>query len=241
MLRTIATLCLLTVAVVHAAKPTIKLTFTPNEKYIARDQQIEIRCELLNGNERSELPQLWYIDLKSGKRTPISRTLLSTPTDDVPHVFKNNKNRRYEYVQKNWIRIRRLQMEDSAKYECDCPDCEETISKSARDLQVMKLVEPKWVIEPGWPIHENTQTTIKCVTQDFYPYVNHKILRHNQEITNEGKSNLSNSEAFPQKLTWEKTFTPTADWHNTTLRCVVTQGHLNRRLPARHDCVPLSF
>jgi len=52
-------------------------------------------------------------------------------------------------------------MEDSAKYECNCPDCEESLAKQIRDLHVMKLVEPKWVIEPGWPLHENTKATIK--------------------------------------------------------------------------------
>ena len=51
----------------------------------------------------------------------------------------------------------------------------------------MKLSDPKWHIEPGWPIQEHAKTTIKCTADDFYPYVSHKIIRHHHDITNEGK------------------------------------------------------
>lgn len=227
-------LTLVTIPAVHLARPSVKLTFDPDEKYIARDAKIEIKCELLNPTENTESAQLWYIDIKTGKRTPISRLLLTSPMDDAPEVFKSNKNKRYEYLRKNHIVIRRLQMEDSGKYECNCPDCEETIGKQVRDLFVMKLAEPRWAIEPGWPIHENAKTTIKCLVDDFYPYVGHKILHNHHEITNNGKSSLPSSQPFPQKFIWEGTITPTADWHNTTLRCEVTQGQCMSPVECRH-------
>ncbi len=212
------------IPIVQLARPIIKLTFTPDEKYMPYQQQIEIRCELLNPNQRTDSAQLWHVDFKTNTRTAISRLLLTTPTDDAPDIFKSNRNRRYEYLQKNHIRIRGLQMEDSARYECNCPDCEESINKITRDLFVMQLKEPEWKIESGWPLHENTRAIIKCITNDFYPYVAHRILRDNQEITNEGKSSLSSDKAFPQKFIWEATINPTADWHNSTLRCTVTEG-----------------
>jgi hypothetical protein len=221
---TIILIITILIPTVQLARPTIKLTFTPDEKYMPRQQQIEIYCELVNPNQHTDSAQLWYVDFKTGKRTPISRSLLTSPTDDAPEIFKSNRNKRYDYVRKNYLRIRGLQMEDSAKYECNCPDCEESVPKQTRDLQVMKLVEPKWIIESGWPLHENTKAIIKCQTDDFYPYIGHKILRNHQEITNDGKSTLSNNYAFPHKFTWEATITPTAEWHNSTLRCSVTEG-----------------
>ena len=222
------TIFLITILIptVQLARPTIKLTFSREEKYLPHHQQIEIQCELLNPTERTESLQLWHVDLKNGKRTPISRTLLNSPAEDSPDIFRKIKNKRYEYVRKNHIRIRSLQMEDSAKYECDCPDCEEPITKQTRELHVMKLVEPRWEIESAWPLHENIKIPIKCLVDDFYPYVKSKILRGNQDITSEGKSSLTNSNAFPQKLIWEATIIPTADWHNTTLRCIVTEGSI---------------
>jgi hypothetical protein len=209
---------------VQLARPTIKLTFTPDEKYMPHQQQVEIHCELLNPTTGNDAAQLWYVDFKTGKRTPISRALLKNQTEDPPEVIKTNRNKRYEYIQRNHIRIRALQMEDSAKYECNCPDCLETVTKQTRDLHVMKLVEPKWIRESGWPLHENTKTTIKCQVDDFYPYISHKILRNHQEITKDGKSSLTNSNSFPQQFIWEGTIIPTADWHNSTLRCTVTEG-----------------
>ena len=222
------TIILITIFIpnVQLARPTIKLTFTPDEKYMPYQQQIEIRCELLNPNQRTDSAQLWHVDLKGGTRTAVSRSLLTSPTDDAPDIFKSNRNRRYEYLQKNFIRIRGLQMEDSARYECNCPDCEESINKQSRDLLVMQIKEPEWKIESGWPLHENTRAVIKCITNDFYPYVGHRIFRDNQDITKDGKSSLSSHTGFPQKFTWETTITPTADWHNSTIRCSVTQGSI---------------
>jgi hypothetical protein len=233
----IITIVLITILIpcVQSARPTIKLTFTPDEKYMPRDQQVDIHCEILNPNERTDSPQLWHVDLKTAKRTLISRSLLTAPSEDSPNIFKQIKNKRYDFVRKNYMRIRRLQMEDSAKYECDCPDCEETITKQARDLYVVKLVEPQWVFDSNTPLHENTKTTIKCITKDFYPYVGHKILRNNQDITKEGKSSLSDTIAFPQNFTWEATITPTADWHNTTLRCIVNEGNTEQQTSKNLD------
>jgi len=222
----IVTIFLITIFVpsVQLASPTIKLTFTRNEKYLLQHGQIDIQCEVLNPNERTEELQLWHVDFKTGKRTPISRALLTTPPEDSPEVFRKIRNKRYEFVRKNHIRIRSLQMDDSAKYECDCPDCEEPIIKQTRELYVMKLTDPKWIIDSAWPLHENTKTNIKCLIEDFYPYVSHKILRNHQDITNQGKSSLLNPNGFPQKFTWEGSITPTADWHNTTLHCNVIVG-----------------
>jgi hypothetical protein len=35
---------------------------------------------------------------------------------------------------------------------------------------------------------------------------------------------------YPQKFSWEATVTPTAEWHNTTLRCTVTQGNSEQHI-----------
>lgn len=209
---------------VQSTRPALKLTFTPDERYTSYQQEVTIRCELNNPNQRTDIAQLWYVDLKTGSRTAVSRALLTTPMDDAPEMFKNNRNRRYEHLQKNFIRIRALQMEDSAVYECDCPDCQDSLPKQSRELIVMQLREPEWRIESGWPLHENTKALIKCYVNDFYPYVNHRILRDNREITHLGNSSLSAHKTFPQKLVWEATITPTPDWHNSTIRCSVTEG-----------------
>jgi hypothetical protein len=93
----------------------------------------------------------------------------------------------------------------------------------------MKIAEPKWHIEPGWPIQEHAKTTIRCTVDDFYPYVTHKIFRHHHDITGEGKSVIPNSNTYPQKFSWEANVIPTADWHNTTLRCTVTEGLFSKK------------
>jgi hypothetical protein len=209
---------------IQSSKPILKLTLTPDEKYYTHGRAVDILCELLNPTEGTEAPQLWHVDLKTGKRTSVSRSLINRPSEDSPDVFKQNKNKHYEYIKKNHLRINNLQVEDSARYECNCPDCEEPLPSQAKDLQVMKLSEPKWHIEPGWPMQENAQTTIKCIADDFYPYVGYKIIRHHHDISNEGKTVLPNSNTYPQRFSWEATVKPAADWHNTTLRCTVTQG-----------------
>ncbi|CAF0955827.1 unnamed protein product [Adineta ricciae] len=216
------------IPIVQLARPSINLTFTPDEKYMSRYAKVEIQCGQIQPNAQSEPLQLWYVDYKTGKRTPVSRTLLTAPTDDAPDVFRNHQNHRYEFVRKNHIRIRSLQMEDSARYECNCPDCEESIPKQTKDLYVMQLATPVWVIDLGGPLHENTKTTIKCQVDDFYPYVRHRILRDQTEITKDGKSDLSDSNSFPQKFVWQMTITPKADWHNSTLTCSVRQGNTER-------------
>lgn len=212
------------IPIVQLSRPTLKLTFDPDKRFFHSPEQVDIQCELINPTSRDDTAQLWYVDLKTGKRTAISRTLLSSPTDDAPEIFKTMRNLRYIYTKKNSLRIRSSKMDDSARYECDCPDCSEAIPKQMRDLHVMKITEPRWIIEPNRPLHENTRVTIKCQTDDFYPYVGHKILRDHHEITTDGKSTLSNSNPFPQKFTWEATITPTSEWHNSTLRCIVTEG-----------------
>ena len=93
----------------------------------------------------------------------------------------------------------------------------------------MKLSEPRWQIEPGWPMQENAKTMIRCGTDDFYPYVSHKIVRNHHDITNTGKAALPNSNTYPQRFSWEASVTPTADWHNSTLRCTVTEGSFPRK------------
>jgi hypothetical protein len=208
------------------AKPSIKLTFSPDEKYYTQGNQLEIHCEILNPTENQEMAQLWHVDFKTGKHTPISRSLLYNAPDDALEIFKNNKkDKRLEFVKKNYLRIRQLLAEDSGRYECNCPDCEEQLGKPEKNLQVIKPAEPRLFIEPGWPIQENAKTTIKCTADDFYPYVSHKIIRHHHDITNECKNPVvPTTMVFPQKFSWEATLIPTADWHNTTLRCTVTEG-----------------
>ncbi|UJR36576.1 hypothetical protein I4U23_029295 [Adineta vaga] len=210
---------------IQSSKPSLKLTFTPDEKYYTIGNQVEILCELINPTDHSESPQLWHVDLKTGKHTPISRSLLTQPTEDSLDVFKQNKVHRLEFVKKNHLRIRQILKEDTARYECNCPDCEETLGKQAKDFPVVKLSEPKWDIGPGWPIQEHAKTTIKCTAEDFYPYVSHKILRGHHEVVGEAKTILPTSNTYPQKFSWEASVTPTADWHNTTLRCTITEGN----------------
>ncbi|CAF5170518.1 unnamed protein product, partial [Rotaria magnacalcarata] len=70
------------------ARPVTKLTFIPDDKYMSLRQEVTIKCEILNPSEHTEPPQLWHVDLKTGKRTSISRTLLTHPMDDAPDVFK---------------------------------------------------------------------------------------------------------------------------------------------------------
>lgn len=214
------------ISTVELSKPIINLSFNPNEPYFTRQSKVEIQCELLNPIQVGDSAQLWHVDLKTGKRTSVSRSLLSSPTDDAPEIFKkNNRNKRYRYLSRNHIEINALQMEDSARYECDCPDCESGVEKKERKLEVTQLVDPIWTIDSSWPLHENVDTKIKCSVDDFYPYIKHKILRDSTEITNIGKSQLTNEKYFPQKLVWEATIKPTADWHGTTLLCDVTQGN----------------
>ena len=209
---------------IQSSKPTLKLTLTPEEKYYAQGSSVDVICELLNPADAGEAAQLWHVDLKTGKHTPVSRALINRPTDDSPDVFRQNKNKHYEYMTKNHLRIVSLQVEDSARYECTCPDCEEPLAKLGKDLQVTKLSEPRWDIEPGWPIQEGAQTTLTCVADDFYPYVSYKVIRHHHDISNDGKATLPTSNTYPQTFSWKATLKPTLDWHNTTLRCTVVQG-----------------
>lgn len=213
----------------QSSKPTLKLTFSPDERYYSQGSSLDIMCELINSPEDQITAQLWHIDFKTGKHTPVSRALINRPADDAPEVFRRNRDKHYEYLRKNLLRITNLQVEDSSRYECTCPDCEEPLAKQSKDLQVMKLVDPKWHIETGWPIQENAKTTIKCTADDFYPYVGFKILRHHHDISSDGKNMTSNSNVYPQKFSWEHTVTPTYDWHNTSLECIVTQGELKNR------------
>jgi len=209
---------------IQSLRPTLKLTFTPDEKYYTNSRTLDITCEILNPAENTEAPQLWHVDFKTGKSTPISRSLINSPTDDSPEIFKQNKQKRIEYLKKNALRFKSLQLEDSARYECNCPDCEEQLGKQAKDLQVVKISEPKWHIEPGWPLQEHAKTTIRCTADDFYPYASHKIIRHHHDITSEGKGVIPNNYVYPQKFSWEAAVSPTAEWHNTTLRCTVLEG-----------------
>lgn len=208
----------------QSSKPTLKLTFSPDEKYYAQGASVDINCELLNPPEDQVTAQLWHVDLKTGKHTPVSRALVTRPTEDAPELFRRNRDRHFEYLRKNFLRINGLQIEDSSRYECTCPDCEEQLGKQGRDLLVMKLSDPKWHIEPGWPIQENAKTTIKCTVDDFFPYVSHQIFHRHHDITKEGKAVTPNSNTYPQNFSWEHTITPTYDWHNTSLECIVTEG-----------------
>lgn len=208
----------------QSAKPTLKLTFTPDEKYYTAGRSVDITCETLNPTDNMESPQLWYVDFKTNRHTQVSRMLINTPPDDSPDIFKKNTGKRIEYLKKNSIRVKNLALEDSGQYECNCPDCDEQIGKQTKILQVIKAVEPKWHFAPALTLQEDAKTSIKCTADDFYPYVSHKIIRHHHDITGEGKSVVPDSNVFPHKFSWEATVTPKAEWHNTTLRCTITEG-----------------
>ncbi|CAF4165909.1 unnamed protein product, partial [Adineta steineri] len=195
------------ISLIQSSKSALKLTFTSDEKYYTEGHVVEILCELINPNDHTEVSQLWHVDIKSGQRTPIRRALLHTPPDDSLDIFKHNKNKH------------------TSRYECTCPDCEEQLEKKTKELTVMKLTDPKWHIEPGWPIQENAKTTLKCTADDFYPYVSHQILRNHHKIDGDGKATIPNNNTIPQKFYWEATVTPTHEWHNTTLECTIIEGN----------------
>lgn len=222
------TILLITILIptVQSSRPTTRLTFSPDEKFMSSHQQVEIQCDLLDPTNEGDIAQLWYVDLVTGQRTAVSRKLLTKALPEDPNIFKNNKNSRYLYRGRNHILIRSLQPEDSARYECDCPDCADTVIVANRNLYVMKLAAPTWIMEQGWPLHESTKTTIKCQVDDFFPYTTHKILRNQQDITHMGSSSLVNNNSYPQKFTWEATVTPISDWHNSTFHCIVTEGKI---------------
>ena len=210
-----------------AARPSIKLTFSVDDSYFQPNSPLEIHCDLVNPSTPDDVAQLWYIDLKTGRQVAISRSLINHPSDDAPEVFKHNRNKRIEYLKKNVLKFRHLTLEDSARYECNCPDCEEPVEKQMRDLLVMKIVEPQWYIEPGAELQEKASTTFKCVTDDFFPYSSHQIFQHHHDITNRGQATLPTTNTYPQTFSWEATIAPTAEWHNTTIRCTVIQGLFN--------------
>ncbi|CAF1549941.1 unnamed protein product [Adineta ricciae] len=224
MLVLLIVLFLASVHLAHTSRAVLKLTFDPDEAYYPQGSMIEIRCEMLNADDTDESPQLWYVDSKTGKSAHITRTLLNKPVENSPDIFKRNQNGRFEYVKRNHLRIRHVILDDTSRYECSCPDCEETLEKHVKELHVMKLAEPKWQIEPDWPMQEYVNSRIKCTVDDFYPYIKHKVLRNHYDITDEGYSLLLNSKAYPQKFSWKATVIPTADWHNSTIHCAVTIG-----------------
>ena len=212
---------------IQSLKPTLELKFSPDEKYYSQGHTVDITCEILNPTPDTDAAQLWHVDLATGKHTAISRSFIHSPGEDAPLIFKQNTHKRIEYLRKNYLRITNLQLEDSARYECNCPDCPDTVGLNTVDktLQVMKTSEPKWSIEPGWPLQEQAATTIKCTAEDFYPYVDYKIIRHHHEMNKLGKHLVSpTNSAYPNKFSWEATVTPLADWHNTTLLCTIFQG-----------------
>jgi hypothetical protein len=93
---------------IQSVRPTLKLTFIPDEKYFTHGRTVDIICELLNPTENMDAPQLWHVDIKTGKHTPLSPVLLNTPSDDSPDIFKQNKNKRLEYVKRNHLRIKKF-------------------------------------------------------------------------------------------------------------------------------------
>ena len=225
----------------QSSKPTLKFTFSPDEKYYAEGASVDIYCELINPPDSEITAQLWHVDLKTGKHTMVSRALVKYPGQDAPDVFKQYGDLHYEYLKRNFLRINGLHVDESSRYECNCPDCVEQLGKQSRDLLVMKLSEPSWQIEPGWPIQENAKTTIKCSVDDFFPYVSHQIFRHHHDITKEGKAVIPTSNTYPQKFTWEHTITPTYDWHNTSLECIVTEGELTIEINLIDQCMSFGY
>jgi hypothetical protein len=116
-----------------------------------------------------------------------------------------------------------------------CPDCEKSLNISKKELIVRKLAVPKWIIEPFSLLQENIRTKLKCIVDDFYPYVSHQIIRYHHDITSEGKSVISSNKIYPQNFSWEAIVTLPADWHKTSLHCVVVQSLFRER--KRDDCI----
>ena len=217
---------LLTVLIpsLQSRTPYLRLKFSPDGKYFNVGNHVDIECKLIHPNNQTDTAQLWHVDLETGRRTAISRTLLRSPTSDSPNVFRTNKNARLMFMKKNYLRIQQLSSQDSARYECNCPDCVQQLKEDARDLQVMSLAQPKWHILRSGPIPENVTITINCTVDNFYPYVRHQILHQHHDITQQGKSQKPRRGTFPQKFSWEANVTTKAEWHNTKLTCIVTQG-----------------
>lgn len=204
---------------------TLDLTFSPSEKYYEIGDTVDIHCELNNSTNIHDTPQLWHVDFKTNKHTSITRWLIHNPPEDAPELFKTNKHKRIRFLTRNYFQISNLQLEDSAQYECNFPDCEEHAEPTARKLQVMQLAEPKWYIEPGWPLQENIKVTIKCIANDFYPFVDYKIISNDHVINKLGKHvHIPMDDVYPHRFSWETTVEVHRGFHNTTLVCMVKQG-----------------
>lgn len=209
---------------IQTTNPTIKLSFSADGSYFKINDQIDVSCELLNPAAHTDTAQLWHVDLNTHKRTSISRALVNSPPDDAPDIFKRNQDKRIEYLRKNSLRFHHLTLEDSARFECNCPDCEQLLNTEVRDLMVTKHVEPQWNIDPPVPIPENSSVTFRCFANDFFPYSGHQILRHHHDITSLGTVTRSQTNSYPQSFSWEATLTVTADWHNSAVECILDQA-----------------
>ena len=210
---------------IQSLKPTLKLKFSPDEKYYTHGYTVNITCEVLNPTTDTGTAQLWHVDLATGNRTAITPSLIDSPGEDSPLIFKHNTNKRIQYLRKNYLRIRNLQLEDSARYECDCPDCSEELGTVNKTLQVMKTTEPKWSIKSNWTLQAGVETTIKCTADDFYPYVGYQIIRHQHDISKIARAvAIPKDNVYPDQFSWRANVTPMADWHQTLLVCIVIQG-----------------
>ena len=210
---------------IQSVQSSLELKFSPDEKYYPSSQPVDISCKILNSTTETDAAQLWHVNLATDERTRITPSLIDSPGEDSPLIFKQNTNKRIQYLDKNYLRIRNLQLEDSARYECACPDCSEELGTVNKTLQVMKITEPKWNIKSEWRLQEGAAITIKCTADDFYPFVDHKIILGHYNIKNFGRHVvIQNDNTYSHNFSWEAIVTPLANWHNTKLVCIVVQG-----------------
>jgi hypothetical protein len=76
---------------IQSSKPRLELTITPYEKYNVYSAHVEISCELKDAFYPIVVAQLWHVDLKTGNQTPITRSLLFSPSESASDVFKQNR------------------------------------------------------------------------------------------------------------------------------------------------------
>ncbi|CAF0780231.1 unnamed protein product [Didymodactylos carnosus] len=215
----------------YAVPPSLKLTISPDSKYIERDTEISILCELRDPTDSDDKPVLYYVDPRTQKRTPVTRALLNGKVDnkqDIPDLFQNVENRaRYRYEGKNHIKITKAQVIDSAVYECECPDCEAPPKKDHKEFFITKYVEPQLSVTPD-PLIEGNQAIFRCQVDEFYPYTGFEVLIHNHKHADKAEVVNSPKHVFEQNLKWNASLPVQADWHDHYFECIVKEGEVSK-------------
>ncbi|CAF1184163.1 unnamed protein product [Didymodactylos carnosus] len=221
---------LLFISCTYAVQPSLKLTISPDNKYIERDSEISILCELRDPTDSKDKPVLYYVDPRTQKRTPVTRALLNGAVKQIPELFQNVENRaRYQHEGKNHIKITKAQVIDSAIYECECPDCEAPPKKDHKEFFITKYAEPQLSVTPD-PLIEGNQATFRCQIDEFYPYTGIEVLIHHHKYNTTTKAEVVTANhlknVFEQNLKWNVSLQVQADWHEHQFECIVKQGKL---------------